>query len=64
MAKNKVSSNKETGSVVKIDSSLLMQIQEIINNEENRFRFVNKKQFIDQAVNEFIKNLEKEGMKK
>ena len=54
---------KESGAVVKIDSSLLSKIEEIINRNENRLKFVNKKHFIDLAVNEFIENLEK-GVKK
>ena len=54
---------KEGGAVVKIDSSLLSKIDEIIKKEENRLRFVNKKHFIDLAVHEFLENLEK-GVKK
>jgi len=52
--------NKETGSVVKIDTSLLKRAEEFINKEENRLRFTNKKQLIDIAVHEF---LEKHGGK-
>jgi hypothetical protein len=51
--------SKESGAVVKIDSSLLLKIDEIIKKEENRLKFVNKKHFIDLAVNEFLEKLEK-----
>ncbi|MDP2926158.1 MAG: hypothetical protein Q8N99_07310 [Nanoarchaeota archaeon] len=50
-------------SVVKIDSTLLNEIDAIIVKEENKYRFVNKKQFIDQAVYEFLKKIKGE-MKK
>jgi len=53
--------SKENGAVVKIDSTLLSKIDEIIKKEENRLRFVNKKHFIDLAVNEFMEKLIKEG---
>lgn len=46
-------------SVVKIDPSLLKKIEEFIKKEENRLRFANKKQFVDLAVNEFLKKMEK-----
>lgn len=46
--------------VVKIDAGLLKEIEEYINKEENRFRYTNKKQFIDIAVSELLK---KEGVK-
>jgi hypothetical protein len=54
---------KERGSVVKIDSSLLKKIEEFIEKEENRFKFVNKKHFIDLAVQDFLKKIEKEEKK-
>jgi len=44
----------EAGAVVKIDSFLLKKVEELISKEENRLKFVNKKQFIDLAVNEFL----------
>jgi hypothetical protein len=47
-------------SVVKIDPYLLDKIEEFINKDENRFKFVNKKQFIDIAVFEFLNKSEKE----
>lgn len=46
---------KEGGAVVKIDSSLLKEVEKFVQKEENKFRFVNKKQFIDLAVHEFLK---------
>ncbi|MBD3252526.1 hypothetical protein GF386_02240 [Candidatus Pacearchaeota archaeon] len=52
--------NKESGSVVKIDSSLLEDVDKILKKEKNKFRFVNKKQFIDIAVHEFLKKMERE----
>ena len=55
--------SKEGGAVVKIDSSLLSKIDEVIKKEENRLKFVNKKHFIDLAVNEFLEKIEK-GAKK
>lgn len=55
--------SKERGSVVKIDSKLLSKIEEFIKKEENKYRFVNKKQFIDIAVNELLSKLDKEVKK-
>lgn len=54
---------KETGAVVKIDSSLLEKIDSFIKKEENKFKFVNKKHFIDLAVYEFLKKVEKKEEK-
>lgn len=51
---------KDNSAVVKIDSSLLGKIEEFINKEENKYKFANKKHFIDLAVYEFLKNLVKE----
>jgi len=59
---NKGNNSKENG-VVKIDSSLLAKVEEFINKEENRFRFVNKKQLIDIAVHEFLKKEEENAEK-
>ncbi len=53
MAKEK----ENGGSVVKIDSSLLSRIDDFIKREENRLKFVNKKQFIDLAVYEFLEKI-------
>ena len=46
---------KSKDSVVKIDSSLLRKVEEFIKKEENRLKFVNKKQLIDLAVYEYLK---------
>ena len=42
--------------VVKIDSELLNEIEEFINKKENRLKYVNKKQFVDLAVSNFLKD--------
>jgi hypothetical protein len=55
--------SKEGGSVVKIDSNLLIKIEEFIKKEENKYRFANKKQFIDIAVNEYLNKSAKEVKK-
>ena len=47
----------DNNSVVKIDSSLLTEVDEFISKEANRLKFVNKKQFIDLAVNEYLEKL-------
>lgn len=51
---------KENSSVVKIDSSILNKVEEFIKKEENRLKFANKKQFINIAVDEFLKKMEEE----
>ena len=53
--------NKDNGSVVKIDSNLLSGVEEFIQREENRLKFVNKKQFVDLAVNNFLSKLKGEN---
>lgn len=50
----------ENGSVVKIDSSLLEKVEYFILKDENKFKFVNKKQLIDLAVSDFLRKMEKE----
>lgn len=50
--------------VVKIDSDLLREVEEFIRLRENRFRYVNKKQFIDLAVAEYLRNKKRKGAKK
>ncbi len=49
--------SKEAGAVVKIDSVLLSRIEDFIKKDENRLKYVNKKQFIDLAVNDFLEKL-------
>ena len=44
----------DKSSVVKIDSTLLNRVEQYINKEENRLKFVNKKQFIDIAISEYL----------
>ena len=58
----KIPKNKD--SVVKIDSSLLNKVEDFIKKEENRLKFVNKKQFIDLAVHEFFEKVNKKEVKK
>jgi hypothetical protein len=49
-----VASTKAKDSVVKIDSELLAEVDAYISKSENKFKFVNKKQFIDLAVNDYL----------
>jgi len=49
--------------VVKIDSELLGQVEEFIKKKENRLVYANKKQFIDIAVFEKLKNIKKKEVK-
>ena len=48
---------KKNVSVVKIDSILLREVEEFINLDENKFRYVNRKQFIDLAVADFLRRM-------
>ena len=41
--------------VVKIDSELLKKVEAFIKKKENKYKYVNKKQFIDIAVLEKLK---------
>jgi len=51
---------KKTGdSVVKIDSNLLADVEAFINLDENKFKYVNRKQFIDIAVAEYLRSSKK-----
>jgi len=50
---------KSNDSVVKIDSSLLADVEAFINLDENKFRYVNRKQFIDIAVTEYLRKSKK-----
>ncbi|MBS3079624.1 hypothetical protein J4218_05875 [Candidatus Pacearchaeota archaeon] len=52
---------KEVSSVVKIDPQLLERVESFIKKDENRLKFANKKQFIDIAVHEFLKESLKGG---
>ena len=57
--KNKKKSLDGKGSVVKIDSSLLERIEKFIKRDENKLKFVNKKQFIDLLVSDFLEKRRK-----
>ena len=46
---------KRNDSVVKIDSVLLGEVEAFINLDENKFRYVNRKQFIDIAVADYLR---------
>lgn len=46
---------QDRSSGVKIDSALLEEVEAFINLEENKFRYVNRKQFIDIAVAEYLR---------
>lgn len=48
---------KKVDSVVKINSKLLVEVEEFINSDENKFRYVNRKQFIDIAVADYLKRM-------
>ena len=57
--KKKVSVRKSRDSAVKIHSELLMDVEEFINLDENKFRYVNRKQFIDVAVADYLRRVKK-----
>lgn len=42
-------------SVVKIDSGLLANVEAFINLDENRFVYISKKQFVDIAVADYLR---------
>ena len=48
---------KKKDSVVKIDSKLMEEVNRFIQKEENRLKFVNKKQLIDLAVYGYLKKM-------
>jgi len=54
---------KKEVTVVKIDPSLLVRVEEFIGKEENRLKYSNKKQFIDLAVDELLCKLLNGGKK-
>ena len=56
--------SKGEDSVVKIDSELLNEVEEFINLDENKFRYANKKQFIDLAVIDFLRLNKKDRAKR
>ena len=50
---------KKVDSVVKIDSKLLVDVEAFINLDVNKFRYVNRKQFIDIAVADYLRRMKK-----
>jgi hypothetical protein len=46
---------KAKDAAVKVSAELLARVEEFINLEENKFRYANRKQFIDLAVFEKLK---------
>ncbi len=50
---------KNKDAVVKVDSVLLKEVEDFIKKE--KFKYVNKKQFVDVAVYELLKKEEKNG---
>lgn len=54
---------KGGGSAVKINSDLLVDVEEFINLDKNKFKYVNRKQFIDVAVADYL-HREKRKVKK
>ena len=53
--KKKITVRKGRDSAVKINSELLMDVEEFIKLDENKFRYVNRKQFIDVAVADYLR---------
>lgn len=53
--KKKVTVRKARDSAVKMDSELLTEVEEFINLGENKFRYVNRKQFIDVAIADYLR---------
>jgi len=53
--KKKKTVRKERNAAVKIDSELLIEVERFIARSENRFRYLNRKQFVDLAVAEFLR---------
>jgi len=53
----------DKASVVKIDSYLLDEVEELIKDTKNRLRFANKKQFINIAVYELLNKVKNENKK-
>ena len=53
--KKKVGIRKSRDSAVKINSELLVEVEEFINLDKNKFKYVNRKQFIDIAVADYLR---------
>ena len=52
----KVVARKNRDSAVKINSGLLVEVEEFINLDKNKFKYVNRKQFIDIAVADYLRS--------
>ena len=48
---------KNGDKVVKIDSGLLAEVEAFIKLDENKFKYVNRKQFVDMAVADFLRRM-------
>ena len=48
---------KKSDSVVKIDSALLLDVEAFINLDENKFKYVNRKQLVDIAVADYLRRM-------
>ena len=46
--------------VVKIDSELLRDVEAFINLDGNKFRYANRKQFVDMAVADYLRRMKDE----
>lgn len=57
--RGKVSVRRARDSAVKINSKLLMDVEAFINLDENKFRYVNRKQFVDIAVADYLRRMKK-----
>lgn len=57
--RKKASVRRARDSAVKINSELLMAVEEFINLDENKFRYVNRKQFVDVAVADYLRRKKK-----
>ena len=53
--KKKVVKRTAKDAAVKVSSELLARVEEFINLDENKFKYANRKQFIDLAVFEKLK---------
>ncbi len=45
--------------VVKVDSFLLSKVEQFIGKSENKFKFANKKQFVNLAIHKYLEELKK-----
>lgn len=52
--------NNSVNAVVKVDSLLIKEVERIMQKNEYRLKFVNKKQFVDLAIQNYLDELKKE----